>query len=100
MSKRKQIMLVCGSGIVTSSLIMPNVEDILDSFGIKYDIIKGSVQELMNTDSSKYDCVISTLEIDSSQLNCPFVMARELLTGTASPELVEKLRSILCTDDQ
>jgi len=93
---RKKVMLVCGSGIVTSSIIMPTVEDVLDSIGIKYKIIKGSVGELKAGGKSlDIDAVISTLEVDASLVNCPVVMARELISGQASPDLVEKIRQAL-----
>lgn len=90
--KRKRIMLVCGSGIVTSTLIMGSVEDILTEGKIRYDILKSSVGELKSMGkNANVDMIITTLEIDESMVNCPVIMARELLSGMATPELKEKI---------
>lgn len=89
---RKKILLVCGSGIVTSTLIMSPIEDILKEAGLKYKIVKGSVGEIeAKTKSDKYNMIISTLEFDESIVNCPVVMARELLSGVPSEELKNKI---------
>ena len=91
-----KVMIVCGSGIVTSSLAANKVEDILDNSQYEYEIIKASVGELSNF-NKKADVILTTCNIDKGLVNgIPVLEARGLLSGKTD-EIKEKLMEVLDT---
>lgn len=55
-------MLVCGSGIVSSTLILPPVEDILDKSPYKYELIKGTFNEIpLKMRTGGLDLILTTV---------------------------------------
>ncbi len=80
--KRIRVMLACGSGVCTSSLVIPMVEDILDDCGYSYDIVKGSIFEIKN--HPNLDLVMTTMTNmpeDVLELGFPIVSYAPLFKG-------------------
>lgn len=94
---RVKVMLVCGSGIVSSTLVYPMVEDILRDNKYNYEIIKGSFHEIKN--HSNVDLILTTMthippEVEA--LNIPVVMVTALFKGdteSVSKDINQVLRS-------
>lgn len=77
----KNIMLVCGSGIATSSLIAPMVEEILKDNKINYKLIKGSINDISTYDKN-VDLVLTTVPLPKEvSERVPVVVVIELLAG-------------------
>lgn len=94
-----KVMIVCGSGIVTSSLVADKIEDMLDSSPYKYEIIKAGVGELART-KKKADVILTTCKIDEGLVSgIPVIEARGLLSGKTD-EIKEKLMEVLDTIDK
>jgi galactitol-specific phosphotransferase system IIB component len=59
---KKRIMLVCGSGIVSSTLILPPVEDILEKIPYRCQLIKGTFNEIPHVmKSGRIDLILTTV---------------------------------------
>jgi galactitol-specific phosphotransferase system IIB component len=59
---KKRIMLVCGSGIVSSTLVLPPVEDILEKSTYKCELIKGTFNEIpLVMRTKKIDLILTTV---------------------------------------
>ncbi|WP_066505088.1 hypothetical protein [Abyssisolibacter fermentans] len=80
---RKRIMLVCGSGMVSSTLVHPMVEEILKEGGFRFEVIKGGFNDIKN--HSNIDLVLTTLSTklpkDVTDLNIPTVVVTPLFKG-------------------
>ena len=80
--KQLKVMLVCGSGIASSSMILPQCERCLDELGYNYKIIKGSFKEIKDTPN--IDLVLATLLTMPDfikELNIPTVSVAKLFSG-------------------
>ncbi len=81
-NKRLNVMLVCGSGIATSTMVYPVVEDILRDGGYNYRIIKGNFHDIKN--HANLDLVLTTmasLPQEIVDMNIPIVHVAPLLYG-------------------
>ena len=80
--KQLRVMLVCGSGIASSSMILPQCENCLDELGYNYKIIKGSFKEIKDTPN--LDLVLATMLTMPTyikELNIPTVCVAKLFRG-------------------
>jgi galactitol-specific phosphotransferase system IIB component len=81
-TKRYRVMLVCGSGIVSSTLVHPLVEDIMKDNGYKCQIIKGGFNDIKGT--SNIDLILTTMgefPREITELNIPIVVVTALFKG-------------------
>ena len=89
-NKQLRIMLVCGSGIASSSMIMPQVEKLLDELHYNYKIIKGSFKEIKDTPN--LDLVLATMLTMPTyvqELGIPTVCVAKLFRGEKEPIKLE-----------
>ena len=80
--KHLRIMLVCGSGIASSSMIMPQCEQVLDEEGYNYQLIKAGFKDIKDTPN--VDLILSTmLQMPPyvQELNIPHVTVAGLFRG-------------------
>jgi len=91
-NKKLTILAVCGSGVVSSSMISQKVEDTLEPLGIEAEVIgllPTSVEEYVNRGG--IDFVISTSPIPG-EINVPVIKGVGLLTGFGEEEILEEIR--------
>ena len=91
----KKILLVCGSGIITSTIVKKKLIEELDAKGYKdsYSITQARVEEVTEI-SKDYDlCVTTTLL--GNECHCPVVVATNFLMGRNTEELIAEIISHL-----
>lgn len=91
----KKILLVCGTGVITCTLLKKMLEEILDSRGFKgrYEIGQldaGSVEEK----SGDYDLCVTTTVLNEKCL-CPVIMAADFILGRNKEETINEICRIL-----
>lgn len=89
--KTLNIISVCGSGTVTSSMIANKVRDLLDDNGISAKTVEanpGGVDALMS--SGSYDLIVHTSPL-ISEYEVPTINAVGFLTGMGEDEFIEEL---------
>lgn len=88
----KRILLVCGTGVATSTVVKKRVEEILDARGFKgqYSITQGKVAEVSGQ-SGNYDFCISTVMFDKKQCKCPLIIGTQLLIGMNTEPVVAQI---------
>ncbi|MHC5375652.1 PTS sugar transporter subunit IIB [Enterococcus sp. LJL120] len=89
--KTLNIISVCGSGTVTSSMIANKVRDLLDDNGISAKTVEaspGGVDSLIS--SSNYDLIVHTSPL-ISEYDIPTINAVGFLTGMGEDEFIEEL---------
>ncbi|MCB7064188.1 PTS sugar transporter subunit IIB [Enterocloster citroniae] len=91
----KRILLVCGSGICTSTAVNQKVSKALDERGLKgqYKITQGKASEVAGQ-SSNYDLCISTTVL-GGECYCPLIIGTQFLLGRNTEKLVDEIVEIL-----
>lgn len=91
----KKILLSCGSGIATSTVVNSKVSKILNDKGFKgqYTITQCSIADAVKK-SDSYDFVISTT-VEPAGLKCPYVSGICFLTGVNTQSSVDKIVELM-----
>lgn len=92
----KRILLVCGTGVATSTVVKKRVEEILDAnnYKGKYSITQGKVAEVSGQ-SANYDFCVSTVLFDKKISKCPVVVGTQLLMGINTAPIIEQILELM-----
>jgi galactitol-specific phosphotransferase system IIB component len=96
---KKKIMLVCGSGIVSSTLVMPVIEEILEEIlRGNYELIKGRIHEVPGR-LKDLDLILTTVPLtpDIQKAGVPIVTVTGLFAGKKEEikqKIIEALKII------
>lgn len=88
------VLAVCGSGVVSSSMIAQKLEDILRPLGVEPSVIgllPTSVQSYV--ERGGIDFVVSTSPIPGT-ISVPVVKGVALLTGFGEDECIEEIQKV------
>ncbi len=87
-----KILAVCGSGVVSSSMIQTRIKEILADSGIKkvetFELTPAMVKSHLEREAA--DLVISTTRF-SEELDIPVINAVPLFSGIGEKEFIEEL---------
>jgi PTS system galactitol-specific IIB component len=86
---KKRILIVCGTGIATSTHVAARVRDVCRQHGIDADIIQARVQEVPAYAHS-VDLVIATTQV-AYALEVPVVSGIPFLTGMGEDKAEEQI---------
>ena len=90
-----KILAVCGSGVVSSSMVVTRIRDILAENGIKkvqaFELTPAMVKS--HIERNPADLVVSTTKI-TEDLDIPVINAVALLSGIGEDKFIEQLVSI------
>lgn len=92
---KKKVMLVCGSGIVSSTIVTPTIEEILRASPYNCELIKGRLSDLKDR-VHQIDLLLTTVALpkDIGQGDVPVVTVTGLFSGEKEKlkqEILEKL---------
>ncbi len=95
MAGKKRLLVVCGSGIATSTLAMGKVKDWLAKEGLTsgVDLFQGSIQGALTT-AKDYDAVITTT-IVPPELRSDVIDGVALITGVGTDKVFAQVRAKL-----
>jgi PTS system galactitol-specific IIB component len=87
----KKILLVCASGIATSTAVNHKLSSILDERGYKgkYQVTQSRVEDAYPI-SGEYDFCVSTTNMDQ-KIKCPVALGVAFLTGRGQDAVVEQI---------
>lgn len=89
----KTIVVACGSGIATSTVICEGLENLLKENGIAYNIIQCSITELKSY-VDEADMILSSMPL-SEEYGIPKAVGLPYLTGMGVKQLNENILNIL-----
>lgn len=93
--KTYHILVACGSGIATSTVISNRVRKICEDAGIKIIIKQVKVVEVENI-ANDFDLIVASTRVPNT-VKTPFVFAINYLTGinveATDKEILDKLKS-------
>lgn len=75
----KRILIICGTGVATSTVVASKVRDHLAAAGIAATVDQGKVMDLLRGDVNA-DLIVATTEVPAS-VRVPVVAGLPLLTG-------------------
>lgn len=89
----KRIIVACGSGIATSTIVNSKISELLDSRGIKYELIQCSINQI-DSYLSNSDLIVSSMQI-MKDYPIPKISGMPYLTGIGEEELNNQIIEIL-----
>lgn len=89
----KTIIIACGSGIATSTMIARSVEEILNDGNIPHAIIQCSIPEIESYESGA-DLIISTSQLQR-EYSIPSVVGIGFITGKGVEETTKEILQVL-----
>lgn len=87
----KKILVVCGTGVATSTVVVRKVKDFCQSEGFTATVDQGKVSDLVSG-STNADFIVATTQIPSS-VTVPVIQAVPLLTGIGAERVYDEIRA-------
>ncbi len=91
-----KILAVCGSGVVSSSMIQTRIKEILADSGIKkvetFELTPAMVKSHLEREAA--DLVVSTTRFAEEDIDIPIINAVPLFSGIGEKEFIEELVTV------
>lgn len=89
----KKVLVVCGTGVATSTVVVSKVRDFLEAEGIVAQIQQGKVMDLVGSGVDA-DLIVSTTDVPDS-VTIPVVRALSLITGMGQEGTLREIADAL-----
>ena len=91
----KNIIVVCGNGIASSSMMLAALQDLLDENSLEANLEKASLMDCTPERFNSKDLIVSSTAIDNPEITTPVIVGVSLLTGIGEEETLEQIKSYL-----
>ncbi|MGM9947676.1 PTS sugar transporter subunit IIB [Floccifex sp.] len=95
----KKVLVVCGNGIASSSIMVAALNDYLQEQGLFAEVDKASLIDLCGEAGAarinSYDLLVSSTKIDNPSVTIPVIIGVGLLTGIGEDEVLESIKKEL-----
>jgi galactitol PTS system EIIB component len=90
MARRFQILILCGTGIATSTVVKSRLDGALSSAGLsqQVDVRQGKVSDVIG--GSDADLIVATVQVPAS-VKAPVINAVPLLTGIGMQPVLDQI---------
>lgn len=85
----KKVLIICGTGVATSTVVAAKVRDHLAEKGIGANVVQGKVMDLIGGDVDA-DLIVATTDVPAS-VTVPVIRALPLLTGMGQEEVLDEI---------
>lgn len=89
----KRILIACGNGIATSTVVATKIKDVCQDNNVEVSITQCKLMEI-DSKVSDFDILITTGKYGGGDANIPVVTAMSLLTGIDEEETLEKILTL------
>ena len=89
----KKIMVACGTGMATSTMIASKVREFLKEEGIDADVNQCQISELTHHDG-KYDLFVTSMKLDN-QYQTPVIVGTSFLIGMNEDKTKTEILEVL-----
>lgn len=93
----KRVLIVCGTGIATSTVVADKVRRHLESVGIPATVDQTKVAEL-HRGASGYDLIVATTQM-REDIGVPVVAGLPFLTGVGVDQALNEIENHLRSED-
>ena len=85
----KKVLIICGTGVATSTVVAAKVREHLVSHGIEASVDQGKVMDLVGG-KVQADLIVATTDVPAS-VTVPVVRALPLLTGVGQEAVLDEI---------
>ena len=94
--RRFNVLSVCGSGTVTSSMIAQKLKEAMAERGIKISATEAKPTEALNlAEGGNYDFITHTSPLPAADYGIPTINAVGFLTGFGEEEFLEEVVNVI-----
>ncbi len=93
----KTVIVACGAGVATSTIISSNIEKLLTENKIEYRIIQCSIREVKGY-QDQGDIIVSSMPLQGDY-KIPTILGLPFITGIGIDELKSEILSYLNKED-
>jgi len=86
----KKVVIACGAGVATSTMIAEKVKTILEEAGIEYSLIQSQIYELDSYDGNA-DLIITSMKVDENNYKTPIVIGTPFIMGINEKSTKEEI---------
>lgn len=86
----KNILVACGNGVATSTMVASKVRDAIEQNGLKANVSQCKLLEVPSKQES-YDLIVATGKFDNESVTKPIISGMPLLTGIGAEEVLNKI---------
>lgn len=86
----KRIIIACGAGLATSTMITEKVKEILEEAGIDYTITQSQIYELDSYDGTA-DLFVTSMKVEEDKYQTPIVVGTPFIMGINEDDAKEKI---------
>lgn len=90
----KRVLVACGNGVATSTMVASKVRDFLKENNIAATVDQCKLLEVPSKQDA-YDLIIATGKYDNASVSKPVVSGMALLTGMGASEVLEDIKEKL-----
>lgn len=91
----KNILVVCGNGIASSSIMVAAIEDYLKEQGLEANVEKASLMDCTTERFNSKDLIVSSTAIDNPDVTTKIIIGVGILTGIGEDEVYEQIKAEL-----
>lgn len=92
----KKILVVCGNGIASSSIMVSVLQDFFKEEKISgINVDKSSLMDCNADKYNSYDLVVSSTKIDNPDVITPIIIGAGLLSGIGEDEIFDQVKKEL-----
>ena len=86
----KTVLVICGTGVATSTMVVSSIRDHCQREGIAVDVRQGKVMDLM-VGSPDADLIVATTAIPDDSVTVPVVAGMPFLTGVGTESALAEI---------
>ncbi|ERI91782.1 PTS system, Lactose/Cellobiose specific IIB subunit [Clostridiales bacterium oral taxon 876 str. F0540] len=90
----KKVLVACGNGIATSTVVAMKIREACEDNGINVNVNQCKLLEV-SSKVSDYDLLVTTGKFTGAEVNIPVIGAISLLTGIGEEETIEEIINAL-----
>ena len=94
MNEKKTVLIACGTGIATSTVVSTVVQKIAKENDLTVDIIQCKMMEVPGY-ADRADLLITTTVVDKDQYKFPVIGGRAFLTGIGKDKAIAEILEVL-----
>jgi PTS system galactitol-specific IIB component len=90
----KKVLVACGNGIATSTVVATKIKEKCEDYGIPVSVTQCKLLEV-DSKVDNYDLLVTTGKFQGENIKIPVIGAMSLLTGMGEEETLEEIMSYL-----
>ncbi|KJY56285.1 MULTISPECIES: PTS galactitol transporter subunit IIB [Lactobacillus] len=92
----KKVLVVCGNGIASSSVMLAELQDYLNDQSVSdVNLDKKSLMDCTDDVFNGYDLIVSSTKLDKPNVTTPIIVGTALLTGINEDSVLEEIKDEL-----